>query len=444
LSSCGTSDGVIATFTPAAVSALALIAGWGAARYAIAFTLLFVGLLLATLALPPQERRLVDPRWLFAGVFLIGVSLIVAMDHELALRHALLLVAAVTAFGLARRAPLSDAQAACLAAMLALTGVVAVGQAAGGLEHAQAAVTELPAPWRDAALTRLSGGRAFGTASLPGHFAALMLLCLPLLIHGLWRAKGWRRVGWSSLLLIAAGAIALTRSLAAPMIGLLLVALLARRRHSAWAVAVAALVIVATGALVLTSRHDLGQLEPLRLRWINWRTTVWVFVHHPWLGVGLGGIGQAALNAPMAAANITPYTHNTYLQLIAELGLAGAGLVAAGVFALARLLRRGGQAAPALAAAVLVVPLHNLVDFSAYAPEILLPWAVLAGSLAGRTFPLPGRPVRSLVVVVLLGGGALLAALNWRSETELDRLRMVRGHGDGTRIVQVIRHGQEE
>jgi O-antigen ligase len=412
------------SWLPVVVSVLAVVAGWGAARYALVFPLLFIGLLLATLALPPQERRLVDPRWLLAGGFLIGVSFVVAMDHELALRHTLLFLAAVFAFGLARRAPLSDAQSARLAALLALSGVVAVGQVVGGLERMQAAVTQLPEPWREAAMTRLLGGRAFGTAALPGHFAALMLLCLPLLTHGLWGAKGWKRAWWSALLLLAAGAMVLTRSLAAPLLAALLVALLARRRRRIWPVVAAALLVIASGAVVLASRHDLSQLEPLRLRWINWSTTAWVFVHHPWLGVGLGGVGQASLEAPLAAANITPYTHNTYLQLIAELGLAGAGLVVAGVPALARLLRRGVQAAPALAAAVAVVPLHNLIDFSAYAPEVLLPWAVLAGSLAGRVFPLPSRPVRSVVAVVLLGGGALLATLNWRSEVELDRLQV--------------------
>ena len=408
---------------PLVVSTVGVVAAWGAARYAFVLPLVLIGLLLATLAVPPRERRLIEPQWLALGALLIGVSLVVATDHELAVRHALLLLAAVTAFGLARRAPLSDTLTTAIAALLALAGLVALGQVVGGLERAQSAVTELPAQWRDAAMTRLGEGRAFGTAALPGHFAALMLLCLPLLAQGLGRAKGWRRGGWGILLLISAGAMIVTRSLAVLAIAALLVGFfLAGRHRRSWTVAAAAVVILAMAAVVLASRPDLRHLEPIRLRWINWSTTAWVLAHHPWLGVGLGGVGQASLQAPMGAANITPYTHNTYLQLLAELGLAGTGLVFAGVLALARLLRRGAQVAPALTAAVAVVPLHNLVDFSAYQPEILLPWAVLAGSLAGRVFPLPARPLRSLVVAPALAAGALLTALSWRSETELDRL----------------------
>ena len=181
----------------------------------------------------------------------------------------------------------------------------------------------------------------------------------------------------------------------------------------------AAGVVLAATVAVVASRHDLGSLEPIRLRWVNWQTTGWVFGQHPWLGVGLGGVGQAGLLAPTAAANITPYAHNTYLQLLAEFGIAGVGVLAAGVWALLRLIRSGVAAHPGLALAVATIPLHNVVDFSAYAPEVLLPWAVLAGTLAGRSLPLPERPLRGSVVLTLAGIGALLSTLAWRGEVEL-------------------------
>ncbi len=211
----------------------------------------------------------------------------------------------------------------------------------------------------------------------------------------------------------------LTRSLAAPLVAAVLLVPLAARRLRSRLVPLAAGVLLAVAVAVVALRHDLGNLEPIRLRWVNWQTTAWVFGQHPWLGVGLGGVGQAGLLAPTAAANITPYAHNTYLQLLAELGLAGAGLLAAGVWALLRLIRSGLTAHPGLALAVATIPLHNLVDFSAYAPEVLLPWAVLAGTLAGRCLPLPERPLRGGVVLALVGGGALLSTLAWRGEVEL-------------------------
>jgi hypothetical protein len=391
-------------------------AGWCAASFAGFAPLLWVALLLALLALAPQERRLAHPGWWLAAGVVLAVSWSVAADHELALEHTLLFAAAALLFGVARIAAPSGRLLGVVAAGLALTALVAIGQALGGLERASTLVGVLPPPWQAAAAARLATARVFGTAALPGHFAILMVMAAPLLGERLLRAAGWRRAGWVSLLVLAAVAVALSGSLAAiGVAGVLLLALLARRRTGrGGAAAIAALVVLAVA--VVAGRGDLAHLEPLRLRWVNWRTAAWVFLHHPWLGVGLGGIGQAGLTAPTGAANITPYAHCTPLELLAELGVAGLPLLAAAAWGLARLLRLGWREEPALALAVAALPLHNLVDFSAYRPEVLLPWAVLAGSLAGRVWPQPRRPLPAPALIALLAGGAVLAALSWRSE----------------------------
>jgi len=404
---------------PLVVAAAGVAAAWGAARYAAFAPLLWLAILVVLAAVAPAERRLLDRGWLLAGLVLLACSWLVAEDHETALRLSLLFLMAALLFGLARRAPPDDRLVGLIALGIALTAVVALTQAFGGLERARGLVTDLPAPWREAAAARLGGGRVFGTSALPGHYAALLLLAAPLIVERGWRSVRWRRVGWGVVLALIAVAMVLTRSLAAPAIAaLLLVPLAARRLHRRF-VWVAAVVVLAVAVAVAASRHDLGNLEPIRLRWVNWQTTAWVFGHHPWLGVGLGGVGQGGLLAPTAAANITPYTHNTYLQLLAELGIAGAGLLAVGVWALLRLLRTGFAAHPGLTLAVAAIALHNVVDFSAYAPEVLLPWAVLAGTLAGRALPLPERRLRGSVVLTLAGIGALLSTLAWRGEVEL-------------------------
>jgi hypothetical protein len=404
---------------PLVVAAAAVASGWCAARYAAFSPLLWLVILVVVLALASGERRLLDERWLVAGLLLIALSWLVATDHESALRHSLLFVAAALLFGLARRTVSDDRVLGLLALGLALTAVVAFGQALGGLERARGFVDTLPVQWREAALIRLGRGRVFGTSTLPGHYAALLLLAAPLVAERGWRSSGWRRAGWGTVLVAVAAAVALTRSLAALAVaGVLLIPLVLRNLRST-GVRVALLLLVAVTAFTLVTRPDLVRLEPIALRWVNWRTAAWVFTHHPWLGVGLGGVGQAGLLAPTAASNITPFAHNTYLQLLAELGLAGVGLLAVGVYGLVRLLRESGAAHPGLVLSVAVLPLHNLVDFSAYAPEVLLPWAVLAGTLAGRVLPAPKRALRAWLLLPLLGGGTLLAVLAWRSEVEL-------------------------
>jgi O-antigen ligase len=394
-------------------------AAWGAARYAAFAPLLWIAVLAVLAVLPPAERRFFDRRWVPAGLLLLGCSWMVAEDHEAALRLSLLFVMAALLFGLARRAPPDDRVVSLIALGIALTAAVALTQAFGGLDRTRAMVTELPPQWREAAAVRLGGGRVFGTSALPGHYAALLLLAAPLAIERGWRSVRWRRVGWSVVLALIAVAMVLTRSLAAPAVAVVLLVPLAAAKARSRLVQLAAGVVLVVTVAVVASRHDLGSLEPIRLRWVNWQTAGWVFGQHPWLGVGLGGVGQAGLLAPTAAANITPYAHNTYLQLMAEFGIAGVLTLAAGVWALLRLTRTGVAAHPGLALAVATIPLHNVVDFSAYAPEVLLPWAVLAGTLAGRGLPLPERPLRGGVVLTLVGIGALLSTLAWRGEVEL-------------------------
>ncbi len=412
---------------PAMVAALGAAAAWGVAPFAGMMPLLWVALLLMCLAVPPSERRFFDSRWLVVGVVVLAVSWTVALDHELAFQLGLVFLTATILFGLARRYPLSDGALLGLALAIAATAIVAVAQVAGGLEHAERLVVELPPPLRRAAAARLATGRAFGTASLPGHFAALLLLALPLLVEAGAGRRGLRRLAcWGAAALIVVSLV-MTRSLAAfAVLGVLVfVAVSRRRRALAWLIAGAA-AVVALGATIAL-RGDLGTLEPLALRMVNWRTALWAASGHPWLGVGLGGIGQAGLVGPDAAANITPFSHDTYLQLAGELGLAGSGLLVAGVASLAGVVWRGLRGDATLALAVAVLPLHNLVDFSAYMPEVLLPWAVLAGTLTGRTRPLPGRPLSTWLLVPVLAAGTLAGTLSWRGQRELDRALLVPG-----------------
>ncbi len=396
--------------------AAAVAAAWAGAGFGWFLPLLWAVMLVACFALAPDQRRFFDPLWLLPGTAVLGLSWLVAADHELALRHSLLFVAAALLFGMSRRAAPDDRLLGWLAVGVALVSTVGLAQALGGLERARPMVSELPSAWQAFALTRLASGRVFGTAALPGHFAILLVLPTPLLAERVWRAAGWRRVAWGSALALAATGVALSRSLAAVGVaGALLLPFLLRGRSRRFALG-GALVLAVVAATAVVLRPDLADLEPVRLRLVNWRTAAWVFAHHPWLGVGLGGVGQAGLLAPTAAANITPYAHCTPLQLLAELGVAGVATLAALGWALVRLLRLGATAAPALAAAVASVPLHNLVDFSAYRPEVLLPWAVLAGALAARVRPRPARRCPAPALLVLLAGGALLATLESRAE----------------------------
>lgn len=402
------------------VVAAGLAAAWGAAGFAGCLPAIALATLLATLWLPPAERRLIAPAWVAAGLIVVAVSWAVALDHELAFRHTVVFVVAASLFALARRAAPGDDLLALLAAGIAATVAVAAVQLGGGLERAQSAVATIAPELRELATQRLAVGRATGTAAVPGHFAALLVMVAPLLWQRLARESGWRRAVWAGALLAVTAGVVASRSLAGIAVAAAVAALAVAVRRPRWQVLAAGGGALAAAAVVTALlRGDLSHLEPVRLRWINWQTTAWVLGQHPLSGVGLGGVGQAGLLAPAGAANITPYAHNSYLQLAAELGLGGAGLVAAGLVALWRLIAAGRHEHAPLALAVAVLPLHNVIDFSLYAPEVVLPWAVLAGALAARVTHPPARVLPSWVLVPVLGGTVIVAAAAWRAEVLL-------------------------
>jgi hypothetical protein len=383
--------------------------------------LLWLVLLAGCLGLAPRRRRLLAAGWLLALLAVAALSWVVALDHELAFRHTFLLFAAVFLFALARHSPPDDALLGALAAATALASLTALWQVGGGLGAYRLELGELAPALRASAGARLATGRAFGTAALPGHFAILQVMVAPLLVERALRSRGLGRAPWWGLTALAVlGAVA-TRSVAAVGVGaVLLVAALLRRRSGRLTAGLAALLLVVVGVTVLSLRHDLADLEPLRLRLVNWRTTAWVALHHPFVGVGFGGVGQGGLLAPTGAANLSPYGHCTPLELCAETGLAGVGLVALGMWALVRLLRHAFPLEPGLVLAVAAAPLHNLVDFSLYTPGVLFPWVVLLGTLVGRHRPLPGRTLSAWLLVPVLSVGTLTATLAWRAEAELE------------------------
>lgn len=400
------------------IGTLAAAAAWFAAREPAFGPLLWVALLLGVLWLQPAARLLLTGWQLGLVVLVVGASWLVALDHELAFRHSLLLLAVVLLLAMARLHPLEQDAVFWVCLAIAATAVVAVVQAGGGLREAEHGLGTLPPGFREAAATRINVGRSFGTAALPGHFAALLLMAAPPLVAGLGVGPRWRRaVAALGLALVTTGVL-LTRSLSASLVAACVLALaLARGLRRPRLVLGGAFVLMALTAATLLWRGDVASLEPVRLRWENWQVATQAWLAHPWLGVGLGGVGQAALATPAGEANQSPYAHNTLLQLLAELGLAGLPAIVLGAGWLIGTIRKGLAADPALALGVLVVPLHNLVDFSLYAPEVSLPWAVLAGTLAARAPRLPERPAPAWLLVPVLVFGTFGATLAWRGES---------------------------
>ncbi len=245
-----------------------------------------------------------------------------------------------------------------------------------GLEEATSMVADLPEPMQFAAAERLASGRAFASQILPSHLAVLLATALPLVVVRIrWR---WSAAPWIAASILCVVGLILTRS---PVgIGLAVAACTALAlAHRKARMVVVALALAATLVAVVLWRGDVRQLEPVGLRLDNWRTALWEWSTAPAVGVGPGGFAQAAQSVPFRVGNRPRHAHSLPLEWLAELGPAGLIVCLAMAVALWRLARDLWPDRPELAVAVVVIPAHNLVDFSLYSSGVALPWAVLVG-----------------------------------------------------------------
>lgn len=289
-------------------------------------------------------------------------------------------------FWMASRLPRSHSIQLFFALGLAGLALWGLYQAGGGLEKLQPLVDQLPEASRPAALARISRARAFASLLLPSHLAALLATSVPLLLERVRRDLP----GMLSLLglLIAIAGIAATRSpvgalLAIGAASIVLASRYRRRRQSSGSSAShyllwALLILLLFGGLTLGAlRPDVRHLEPLKLRADNWSAALWIFSRAPVSGAGLGSFGQAVRGIPFPLGNYPLHAHCLPLEFMADLGLAGLLLWAVGMWWLLRIVRQLYRDAPGLAAAILVIPLHNLVDFSIFTAGVAVPWILV-------------------------------------------------------------------
>jgi O-antigen ligase len=261
-------------------------------------------------------------------------------------------------------------------------------------------------------MMRAAGGdvaSATGTYVNRNHFAGLLEMAFPLAVAGAFAA--WRKgaasrsaaVLLSALLLCAAGCllagvvVSLSRMgfIATALTALVITPMLVVTRSSRlrWLVPLAALLCI----LLLLPTKELKQRfaytaanEEVNtdLRVAIWRDTLQLVSAHKWTGTGLGayerGLYAYKTTKP---TNTLDFAHNDYLQIVAELGIAGWLAAALGVWILWRPVRialwhrgaRNCELAVGLLGALLALGLHSLTDFNLYIPANALALAWLAG-----------------------------------------------------------------
>ena len=263
-------------------------------------------------------------------------------------------------------------------------------------------------------------------------------------------------------LLVVFVALTRTRSAAAALVveTLVLAAWWGRgRRWLRAAAAVAAAVMVAVIALQWRAASP-GSAARVSVqgRAAIWRNTLVMIREHPLVGVGLGAHSlvypayhRRAVVDPLFSSRVQlDFAHNDYLQLVAELGVAAAALLAILGVAFARLVRQARARAPTgeegvLAATATAAAAGLLTDalFSFPAYRALPPWllavdaallAVLArGPAPARGFLVPARGRRQVLSGMAAVACAVLgvACSRWlRADAHVEAARRAEARGD--------------
>jgi O-antigen ligase len=176
-----------------------------------------------------------------------------------------------------------------------------------------------------------------------------------------------------------------------------------------------ALALVVSGLVVFALPREghqrLRSLAGWSVRSQIWRDTVHMAAASPWIGHGLGGYADAHTRFKQGHGDHrVEHAENDYLEMLAEVGLAGAVFTVAAVLALgAPYAARGAAAAPGAlvagaGAGLVLILVHSGVDFNLRIPSNALMAALLASFVAS------GAPRRKAGRRATLALAALFAA----------------------------------
>lgn len=291
-----------------------------------------------------------------------------------------------------------------IAAVACFHGGCALWQTVVGLPQLAAAVAGETHPMSTVLLARATSGRAYSTFALPSQLGAAMAALLPVFAIELSaRAAGWRRIAPALGLAGALVAIVCSRALGA-VLALLLVAgaavlLVPTRKRSAWFLL--ALAVVLTGVVGFERGRDVlsssPQVNPVRARVRHVARAVEVVASAPITGLGVGSYPVASLAYAREGDVTTRHAHASYVEVAAELGLTGLGLL---LFLFWEVLRGEGDLRFRLAGCVLLV--HATWDFDLQSGllPIAFAWVGLGGRASGRPW---GTVARVSIAVVVVG-----------------------------------------
>lgn len=210
--------------------------------------------------------------------------------------------------------------------------------------------------------------RAFLPFVTPNILADYLLLIIPLTLI-IKNTKKW------IIFIILALAIFLTKSVNASIglfAGVILYLYLRKDLPNKKYYLITLPILIFAAIFVLRQSATKEHLLPLfsavkRLEY--WQETLTIIMRYPILGVGLGNFNLT----------LSRYAHNTYLQICAELGIAGFLIISYLMISVFRTQKEKNKFYIPLIIANILFLLSNFLGFSFFLPEVALIWWVIIG-----------------------------------------------------------------
>ncbi len=330
--------------------------------------------------------------WVFAAVPLALVVTRTAIAPGEAVEPAVcILLAALAGIGAAHLSDRVETLGPLFAALLTLASGRALYETFWGLTAAADRLREaVPAGDALAVLNRLEQGRPYGGFSTPAALGCFLIMTLPAVAAwALGKRGAVRALGLFAAALGASGLVA-TRSvsaMAALAVALSLAGLRGRVAPRLIGLSAGALGLAIVAAAILRPDAVLApkqQDSPWRLRAGNVRVALEIARDHPLAGVGPGGFAEAFPQYRRVGDNESRHAHDLPAELVADWGVP-VGLLLSALFFWMFLGPVVGAAADprtltsGLAVGVAAFAIHNVADFTAFLPSLLVFAAVCRG-----------------------------------------------------------------
>jgi O-antigen ligase len=379
---------------------------------------------LAAIATAATASSRPSSRWVFAAIpVALAAGRMGIAPGEAVEPVVTMLLAATAGIAAAASSRRDETIARLFAVLVAFVGGRALYETIWGLPSWAARVRESAPTTTDglALLTRLEQGRPYGGFLTPAALGCFLILAVPPVAMWAIGKRGKLRALGLSAAVLGAAALAATRSLSA--LGALAGAIAlcglrgrVRPRVVAAAAAAIGLVILCVGLLRADAVFSPAAGDsPWRLRGGNVRIALQIAREHPLAGVGPGGYAEAFPQYRRSGDNESRHAHNLPSELAADWGVP-IGLALSAVFFLAfagPLFRWSGDAKTfgfGLSVGLSAFALHNLADFTAFLPSLLVFAAVSRGLLAQYVPPERAHHGLRAAWITVASGLALLAA----------------------------------